>query len=208
MVRSPILSKVTVTGISPLISSALISFPFSSSSKKPEQNSLQKSLTLNIKPCKDILKEVRYVYRIGHGTTHLRTPYIFRYSVADTPPPSMQKTRGGGERWLTPISFECASSFFYPREPIAHQIIMTMVHLRKKNKKKSSSTSRNPNYNQVNFEEMDDFISIESPDTNYQENLVNTNRMQRQISEREQKNLLLLKLKGTLTNKWSNGARR
>ncbi|CAG8487122.1 8543_t:CDS:1 [Funneliformis mosseae] len=138
-------------------------------SQKLEENFLQKSLPLGIKSHKDDLKKTQHVYRMGHGTTHLRIPYTFTYSVSDRPPPSMQKTRGG-ERWLTPLSFECSPSFFYPHEPAAHKLIMTIIHLRKKNshKKKSLSSSQNPtnnNYKQkqkvIGTEIEEGFISID-----------------------------------------------
>ncbi|CAI2185376.1 7290_t:CDS:2 [Funneliformis geosporum] len=67
-------------------------------SQKLEENFLQKSLPLGIKSHKDVLKKTQHVYRMGHGTTHLRIPYTFSYSVADKPPPPMQKTRGGEQK--------------------------------------------------------------------------------------------------------------
>ncbi|CAI2185176.1 14898_t:CDS:1 [Funneliformis geosporum] len=144
-------------------------------SQKLEENFLQKSLPLGIKSHKDVLKKTQHVYRMGHGTTHLRIPYTFSYSVADKPPPPMQKTRGG-ERWLTPLNFECSPSFFYPHEPTAHKIIMTIIHLRKKNllKKKplSSTQISNNNYKQkqkaIGTEIEEGFISIDI-DTGYHE---------------------------------------
>jgi hypothetical protein len=85
MVKSPVLSKVIFTGVSEIrvpptpstSTSSLFSLTSPSPSNSPvrfkkfEQNFLQKSLTLNIKPYKDTLKKVNYVFRIGHGTSHL-----------------------------------------------------------------------------------------------------------------------------------------
>src|ERR1051325_2125073 len=110
VVGSPVLSRVSIEGVS---CNEFRAFPFSFThplsvrSQRLEGNFLQKSLTLRIKQSKEILKQVQYVYRMGHGTTNLRIPYAFRYSIDDTPPPPMKNTRGG-ERWLTPLSFECA----------------------------------------------------------------------------------------------------
>jgi hypothetical protein len=120
----------------------------------------------------------------------------------------MQRTRDGGERWLTPLSFECTPSFFYPHESTTRKIFMNMLHLRKKilNKKKPLSPS---NYNKFSFENLEDFISIEL-DANNQENLIHTDREQQQINE-QQEHLSLFstrKLKGALTNRWINGVRR
>ncbi|CAG8619765.1 17744_t:CDS:2 [Rhizophagus irregularis] len=164
MVRNPILSKISIS-----------------------VNLLQKPLSLNIKSHEETINKVQHVYRIGHGTSHLRIPYRFIYSITDTPPPSVNKTRGG-ERWLTPISFECSPSFFYPSEPIAHKIIMTIIHLRKRNlhKKKSPSSSINKQKQRmIDFDEVleDDYISIEFMNDN---NMRNRRLLERQMSHQEQ----------------------
>ncbi|RIA98417.1 hypothetical protein C1645_870672 [Glomus cerebriforme] len=232
MIRSPVLSKISIMGLNHNESSSSIneihlpsntittttninnnniinnnnhqsSTTSSNSSIKPkklEENFLQKSLTLDIKSHKETLNKVQHVYRIGHGTTHLRIPYRFNYSIVDTPPPSTQKTRGG-ERWLTPISFECSPSFFYPHEPTAHKIIMTIIHLRKRNlHKKKSSLPQTQNYKQkqraIDFEEVEDYISIEF--TNDHNSTKSKRLFERQIDQ-------LLSKKGPPKNKY--GAR-
>jgi hypothetical protein len=192
-------TQTTVPTTAPTTTSIISSIPPNNSSKvnKIQDNLLQKPLSLNIKSHKETINKVQHVYRIGHGTTHLRIPYRFKYSITDTPPPSMHKIRGG-ERWLTPISFECSPSFFYPSEPTAHKIIMTIIHLRKRNshKKKplkplSSQSSPSPPINKqkqkiIDFEEVedDDYISIEF--TNNHNHIRNRRLLERQMSQREQ----------------------
>ena len=223
VVRSPVLSKISFMGISEIhfphtpstSTSSLLSLTSSSPSnfstriKKIEENFLQKSQTLNIKPRSDTLKKVHYVFRMGHSTTYLRIPYTFRYSVTNTPPPSMVKTRDGGERWLTPISFECTPSFFYLRGLTAHKLIVNMIYLRKVLHKEKSLSSSNYNKSVQNFdfESEEDFVSIEF-DANDQEDFITANR-ERQINEQERLSLFSTRrLKGVLANKWANGARR
>jgi len=235
MVRSPVLSKVTITGINgssnhhdgephePNVNTNHPSTPSTTSSsssstikpKKFEENFLQNSLTLGIKSHKDILKKTRHVYRMGHGTSHLKIPYTFTYSVSETPPPSFQRTRGG-ERWLTPLSFECAPSFFYPREPIAHQILMTIIHLRKKNspkKKSSNPPSTNNNLSKqkqkaVDIEQVEDVISIDL-NMDGQENLNPTTYkrlFEKQMNQQEHLLFYTKRLKES-SKRWVRGAR-
>lgn len=225
VIRNPILSKISISGLKPNACNKNLS-PFTTTttttatsptptpsptttttpttivpsstspnnSSKIEVNLLQKPLSLNIKSHKETINKVQHVYRIGHGTSHLRIPYRFIYSITDTPPPSMNKTRGG-ERWLTPISFECSPSFFYPSEPIAHKIIMTIIHLRKRNSHKKKPLSSQPSslinkqkQRMIDFEEVveDDYISIEF--MNDRNNISNRRLFERQMSQQEQQN--------------------
>ncbi|CAG8514001.1 8953_t:CDS:2 [Ambispora leptoticha] len=95
---------------------------------KLDTNFLQKSCKFAIKSCGE-QEQQRDVYRIGHGSKHLQVSYSFKYTV-ETAPPTIRKLRGG-ERWITPISFECPASFFYPHEPTAHKVIMSLLSYRK-----------------------------------------------------------------------------
>ncbi|RGB24917.1 hypothetical protein C1646_725035 [Rhizophagus diaphanus] len=216
MVRNPILSKISISGLNnknhlpfkttstttatttatttpsptPTPITIVPSSTSPNNSLKVAVNLLQKPLSLNIKSHEETINKVQHVYRIGHGTSHLRIPYRFIYSITDTPPPSVNKTRGG-ERWLTPISFECSPSFFYPSEPIAHKIIMTIIHLRKRNLHKKKSPSPSPSINKqkqriIDFDEVleDDYISIEF--MNDHNNMRNRRLLERQMSHQEQ----------------------
>ncbi|CAG8558540.1 10433_t:CDS:1 [Acaulospora colombiana] len=95
-------------------------------------NMLQKSCKLSVKTPNSICQKTKVVYRVGNGSSHLKVPYKFSYSVTE----SAQKTRAG-ERWIVPQSFECPSSFFYPNEAIAHRIVMSIIKY--KSTKKSTT---------------------------------------------------------------------
>ncbi|KAF0512403.1 hypothetical protein F8M41_018003 [Gigaspora margarita] len=130
MVGSPKLRKIQFTG-------------FDNNAKVDNKNLLQK------KPCafpielnNSTIKKNSFVYRIGRGSTHLKSRYTFTYSVSDSPPPLMRRTRGG-ERWIKPLQFECSPCFFYPHEPIAHQIIWDIIHFKKNQIKKHPIKLRN-----------------------------------------------------------------
>ncbi|CAG8696775.1 15675_t:CDS:1 [Cetraspora pellucida] len=100
-----------------------------------DKNLLQKACTLPIESNNSILQKISSEYRIGRGSTHLKSTYTFTYSISDSPPPFTISTRRG-ERWIKPLRFECSPCFFYPHEPIAHKIIMDLIHFKKKNQNK------------------------------------------------------------------------
>ncbi|CAG8649301.1 12405_t:CDS:1, partial [Dentiscutata heterogama] len=127
MTMSPKLRRVIFTGID----------------NSDYKNFIQKSCTLSIESNDSILQKISTVYRIGRGLTHLKSQFRFTYSISDIPPLSTVKTRRG-ERWFTPIRFECLSCFFYPHEPIARKIIRDIIHFKRRNNqtKKNNSKSR------------------------------------------------------------------
>ncbi|KAG9304973.1 hypothetical protein G9A89_003142 [Geosiphon pyriformis] len=86
-------------------------------------NFFQKSYNLPVKTSGTFIKE-RNVYRVGHSSKHLPVQFRFIYKVKESSP-STPKLRSG-ERWITPVSFECPSSFFYPHEPTAHKILWNL----------------------------------------------------------------------------------
>ncbi|RIA85563.1 hypothetical protein C1645_781649 [Glomus cerebriforme] len=90
-------------------------------------NLLQKSIGFSIKSHEGICQKNHYVFRTGHGNSHLKVPFEFIYSIIDIPPPNETKSRGG-ERWITPLSFECPLSFFYPNDAAVHRILKSMIN--------------------------------------------------------------------------------
>ncbi|CAJ0905820.1 7861_t:CDS:2 [Entrophospora sp. SA101] len=66
---------------------------------------LSKSMSMPIKSQNERFTKTQHAYRMGDGINHLKVPYKFTYSISETPPPSMVKTRSG-ERWIVPESFE------------------------------------------------------------------------------------------------------
>ncbi|CAG8774021.1 17744_t:CDS:1, partial [Racocetra persica] len=101
-----------------------------------DKNLLQKSCSLPIESTNSILQKISSEYRIGRGSTHLQSIYTFNYSISDSPPsPLVIRTRRG-ERWIKPLRFECSPCFFYPHEPIAHKIIMDIIHFKWNNQNK------------------------------------------------------------------------
>ncbi|CAG8683066.1 6616_t:CDS:1 [Dentiscutata erythropus] len=130
MIMSPKLRKVIFTGID-------------DGANSDYKNFIQRSCTLSVESNNSILQKISTVYRIGRGLTHLKTQFKFTYSISDIPPLSTDKIRRG-ERWLTPVRFECLSCFFYPHEPIARKIIRDIIHFKRRNNqtKKNNTKSR------------------------------------------------------------------
>ncbi|RIB24727.1 hypothetical protein C2G38_622529 [Gigaspora rosea] len=131
MILSPKLRKVLFTGID-------------NGANSDYKNFIQKSCTLSIESNNSIIQKISTVYRIGRGSTNLKSQFNFTYSISDIPPPLTNKTRCG-ERWITPVRFECSPCFFYPHESIARKIIMDIIRFRRRNNqtKKNNSKSRN-----------------------------------------------------------------
>ncbi|CAG8449306.1 3483_t:CDS:1 [Ambispora gerdemannii] len=135
LLRNPTINKISLSCRQVSSSNTLKSKSKSSSTSLQSNilpsiptNFLQRSCKFSVKSCGQQERQ-RKVYRIGHGLTHLQVSYSFTYTV-ETAPPSIQKLRGG-ERWVNPIAFECPTSFFYPHEPTAHKIIMSLLGYRK-----------------------------------------------------------------------------
>ncbi|CAG8675788.1 17859_t:CDS:1 [Acaulospora morrowiae] len=93
---------------------------------------LQEPCRLSVKNSNSMCQKTKEVYRVGNGSCHLRVPYWFSYSVTE----STQRMRTS-ERWITPQSFECSSSFFYPNESAAHRV-MRSIFRHNSNKKPST----------------------------------------------------------------------
>ncbi|CAG8589148.1 24993_t:CDS:1 [Dentiscutata erythropus] len=142
VVGSPKLRRIQFTG-------------FDNDAKSDDKNLLQKSCTLPIDLNNSIIKKSSFVYRIGRGSTHLKSRYTFTYSISDSPPPLVRRTRSG-ERWITPLRFECSPCFFYPQEPITHKIIRDIIHFKKNQIQKHPIKLRNLSE-----------ISLSSIDTEY-----------------------------------------
>ncbi|KAF0501943.1 hypothetical protein F8M41_019870 [Gigaspora margarita] len=119
MILSPKLRKVLFTGID-------------NGANSDYKNFIQKSCTLSIESNNSILQTISTVYRIGRGSTHLKSQFNFTYSLSDIPPLSTDKNRCG-ERWITPVRFECSPCFFYPHESIARKIITNIIHFKRRN---------------------------------------------------------------------------
>ncbi|CAG8512243.1 1076_t:CDS:2 [Diversispora eburnea] len=99
------------------------------------ENFLQKSYALSTKEINTTIEKVASVYRIGHGSNHLKIPFKFTYSVTDIPPPTESINRGG-ERWITPKEFEC-----FPRKNAIRNSLeieldidgQEIIHIRRRN---------------------------------------------------------------------------
>lgn len=98
-----------------------------------DANLLQKSVGFSVKSREGSHQKIQYVYRIGY----LKVPFKFIYSIIDIPPANDTKSRGG-ERWVTPLSFECPPSFFYPNDAAVHRIFKSMINYKPIIKKQQS----------------------------------------------------------------------
>jgi len=87
----------------------------------PHTNFLHRTHSLDIRH----LGERRVVVGRKPGSLNTAAPYAFTYSIATTPQ-GIRKSRSG-ERWVTPLAFECPAWFFYPR-PSAAQKIARWMH--------------------------------------------------------------------------------
>ncbi len=116
-----------------------------------ETNLLQKSVGISIKTRDGICQKIQNVYRMGNGSSHLKVPFIFTYSVVDIPPPNETKSRGG-ERWITPLSFECPPSFFYPDEAVFHRFLMSIMRITKKQSTEKTIVSDASQKERISFQ--------------------------------------------------------
>ncbi|GBB90195.1 hypothetical protein RclHR1_17080004 [Rhizophagus clarus] len=98
-----------------------------------DTNLLQKSIGFSVKSHEGTCQKIQYVYRAGH----LKVPFKFNYSIIDIPPANDTKSRGG-ERWVTPLSFECPSSFFYPNDAAVQRIFKSVINYKLSTKKQQT----------------------------------------------------------------------
>ncbi|CAB4484147.1 hypothetical protein RhiirA5_421829 [Rhizophagus irregularis] len=99
-----------------------------------DANLIQKSVGFSVKSREGNHQKIQYVYRTGY----LKVPFKFIYSIIDIPPVNDSKSRGG-ERWVTPLSFECPPSFFYPNDAAVHRIFKSMINYKPTIKKQQQS---------------------------------------------------------------------
>lgn len=139
------------------------SYPFN-------HNLLQKSCKLSIKTPNRTYQKIKEVYR----RSHLKVPYSFSYFIESS---LKYEKKCGNERWIAPISFECPTSFFYPKETNLQRIMNSIIN-------KSSTTQRT-------------IIRERDPQLNVQTNMDFLIIIQRHPEAREKKLLF----------KWTHGAR-
>jgi hypothetical protein len=148
---------------SPLLKSPKI---YKVSLNNTTQNLLQKSIGFSVKSHEGNCQKIQYVYRIGH----LKVPFKFIYSIIDIPPINDTKSRGG-ERWVTPLSFECPSSFFYPNDVAVQRIFKSMINYKptiKKQQPTKNTVVSNTNIKQkqtqrISFSQESQVSQIQEP---------------------------------------------
>ncbi|CAG8537719.1 11728_t:CDS:1 [Acaulospora morrowiae] len=130
------------------------------------ENFVRNPCAISIKQTNATVEKIVKIYRIGHGTTHLKSSFRFTYSITDKPPP-LENADRGGERWIKPEKFECYASFFYPHEPTAHKIMMNLIELKNRNggankkiKKSKDINSIKKNHKGKIADCSDDFIIV------------------------------------------------
>ncbi|CAG8539403.1 10868_t:CDS:1 [Funneliformis mosseae] len=155
-----------------------------------DTNLLQKSVGFPIKIRNRICQKIQHVYRTGNGCSHLKVPFGFTYSVVV--PPNGTKSRAG-ERWITPLSFECPPSFFYPNEATVHRIFMSIINYRPIiTKKQLTEKIVIPNASQKQH------VSFQQQDSPIQQPIL---RQVSQIENQERKKFMI-------STKWTRGPRR
>ncbi|CAI2200841.1 1060_t:CDS:1, partial [Funneliformis geosporum] len=122
IIKNPNICKISLNNVK---SSSTKEFQHQINEPTDDTNLLQKSFGFSIKTRNRICQKIQYVYRTGNGCSHLKVPFGFTYSVVIPPDGTKSRT---GERWITPLSFECPPSFFYPDETIVHRIFMSIIN--------------------------------------------------------------------------------